>query len=469
MVDCSLTLCHLNIQSLLANVNVNQHVSSQYSKLDEICTTLVHDLNFDIIALSETWLNVTHLDSDINIENYESFRKDRGHGRGGGLLIYVKNEVPCIRRADLESGNGCEMMCIEARCGANGSKKVIICLFYRPPGQNADEINNFIIDVQICLDQIYNEKPDCIVLTGDFNDRSIMFYEDHPTSEVGNRLRDLVVCNNMFQLIEQPTHFTQTAAYILDLIITDSPGYICESGTLLPICELHHVPVYAKFSIYKYKPPSIARQVWHYKNAEWEALNTELCNITWLDSTDQNTDVDTLVTALTSKYIDTAKKHIPVRNIRIRSKDKPWVTPKLRKLIRLRNRWSGTFNRTKHEDHKVIRNMYRSQVKQEFWKLKKSYFERQMYKLNDPNLSCKTFWSIAKQLYGNKLKKPIPTLIDNNVNYVTDVSKANLLNEYFANQSTLPPPSPTYQLPEFRYLTDTRLGQIQTTPYNITK
>ena len=469
MAQYNLTLCHLNIQSLLANVNVNQHVSSQYSKLDEIYTILVNDHSFDIIALSETWLNAAHLDSDVKIDNYEHFRKDRGHGRGGGLLIYVKNDIPCIRRADLESTMGCEMMCIEVRCGTNGSNKAIVCLCYRPPGQTIDEINNFIIDVQTSLDQFYSEKPDCIALTGDFNDRSVMFYEDHPTSELGNRLRDLVVCNNLFQLIEQPTHFTQTSAYILDLVITDSPGYICESGTLLPICELHHVPVYAKFTFYKYVPPSINRQVWHYNNADWEALNTDLSNITWTEILDQYMDMDTIVSRFTSTYIDTARKYIPVRNVKLRSKDKPWVTPHLRKLIRLRNRWSGRYNKTKCEEHKAIRNMYRSQVKQEFRCLKKSYFDKQMYKLNNPNISCKTFWGIAKQLYGNKLKTNIPTLIDNNVNYVTDISKANLFNEYFANQSTLPPPPPTYQLPEFQYLTDTRLSQIETTPYQVSK
>ena len=75
----------------------------------------------------------------------------------------------------------------------------------------------------------------------------LFFYEDHPTSEIGTKLRDIVLCNNMFQLIDQPTHFTDTSAYILDLMITDSPGYISESGTLNPICDLHHVPIYTKY------------------------------------------------------------------------------------------------------------------------------------------------------------------------------------------------------------------------------
>ena len=467
--ESNLTLCHLNIQSLLANVNVNQCVLSQYSKLDEICTTLVYEHNFDIIALSETWLNTTHMYNDIHIENYECFRKDRGYGRGGGLLIYVKQEIPCVRRMDLESCNGCEMLCIEVRCGSNGSDKAIVCLCYQPPGQNAEEINNFTLDIQTCLDHMYNEKPDCIVLTGDFNDRAVLFYEDHPTSELGNKLRDLVTCNNLFQIIEHPTHFTQTSAYILDLIITDSPGYAFDYGTLLPICELHHVPVYAKFSILKYKPPPIARDVWHYKNADWEGLNAELSSVNWMNMFEQSADIDDTVMHFTTNFLDTAKKYIPVRKVRIRTKDKPWVTPYLRKLIRLRNRWSGTFNRTRNENHKQIRNMYRSKVKHEFRKLKKSFFLNQMNKLNDPNLSCKTFWSIAKQLYGNKMKKPIPTLIDNAINYVTDESKAELLHDYFTEQFTLPPPSPSYHLPEFTYLTNKRLDQIETTPYQVSK
>ena len=461
-----LSVCQLNVQSLLAGVDLTKHIQSQTCKLDEIYTTLVTDLKFDIIALTETWLTNNHSDVDIAIEKYTCFRKDRNNGRGGGLAVYVLNDLHCKRRYDLEHGIiACEMLWLEVYYGTH---KILLGTCYRPPGQNGDEITYFLIDVQSCFDSIYSENPECIILTGDFNDRSVLFDEEHPTSELGVRLRDLIFQNNMFQLITEPTHFTDNSAYILDLMITDSPGYVKECGVLPQICELHHAPVYSRFSITRHKLTTITREVWHYKNADTIGLNTALQNVDWSNII-HNSSVEMAVNQVTNKYLQTARDFIPVRKVKIRSKDKPWVTLGLRKLIRLRNRWSGIYNRSKREDHKLMRNIYRSRVKNEFRRLKHEYFENQLHKLNNPSINGKTFWSIAKKLYGNKIKQEIPTLIHNDCHYTRDEDKASLLNTYFAKQSTLPPPLPNYSLPVFDYLTDERLTDIHVTPYQVSQ
>ena len=48
--------------------------------------------NFDIFAGSESWLNDTIIDSEIAIEGYQVYRKDRPNSIGGGVCLYVKNE-----------------------------------------------------------------------------------------------------------------------------------------------------------------------------------------------------------------------------------------------------------------------------------------------------------------------------------------------------------------------------------------
>ena len=51
--------------------------------------------NFDIFAVCESWLNDTVLDSEIAIEGYQVYRKDRSNSIGGGVCVYVKNEYAC--------------------------------------------------------------------------------------------------------------------------------------------------------------------------------------------------------------------------------------------------------------------------------------------------------------------------------------------------------------------------------------
>ena len=49
---------------------------------------LVLSENADIVAITETWLNATILDSEINIDGYTLLRKDRiDNKRGGGVAL----------------------------------------------------------------------------------------------------------------------------------------------------------------------------------------------------------------------------------------------------------------------------------------------------------------------------------------------------------------------------------------------
>ena len=49
----------------------------------------------DIICVTESWTNSDHTDAFLRIDGYEIScrydRKDTENGKGGGLLIYVKN------------------------------------------------------------------------------------------------------------------------------------------------------------------------------------------------------------------------------------------------------------------------------------------------------------------------------------------------------------------------------------------
>ena len=49
---------------------------------------LVLSENDDIVAITETWLNATILDSELNIDGYTLLRKDRiDNKRGGGVAL----------------------------------------------------------------------------------------------------------------------------------------------------------------------------------------------------------------------------------------------------------------------------------------------------------------------------------------------------------------------------------------------
>ncbi len=51
----------------------------------------------DVIAITETRVNSNHLMSKLSIAGYESFHKNRGYKRGGGVICYVKSTLSALK------------------------------------------------------------------------------------------------------------------------------------------------------------------------------------------------------------------------------------------------------------------------------------------------------------------------------------------------------------------------------------
>ena len=50
----------------------------------------------DIITLTETWLDDNFLDSELHLNDYNIFRKDRSNRHGGGVLLAIKDQISRI-------------------------------------------------------------------------------------------------------------------------------------------------------------------------------------------------------------------------------------------------------------------------------------------------------------------------------------------------------------------------------------
>lgn len=83
----------------IAHVNIN----GIRNKMDSISAEL---LKYDIICISETKLNNTVQTRDLELDGFRlPLRKDRQTNSGGGLIIYINNNIAYKRRQDLESNN----------------------------------------------------------------------------------------------------------------------------------------------------------------------------------------------------------------------------------------------------------------------------------------------------------------------------------------------------------------------------
>ena len=69
------------------------------------------------------------------------------------------------------------------------------------------------------------------------------------------------------QLISEPTHLLPNSLSCIDLIFTDQPNLVVDSGvhpSLHPNC--HHQIIFCKFNLVIEYPPPYERLVWNYKH-----------------------------------------------------------------------------------------------------------------------------------------------------------------------------------------------------------
>ena len=77
---------------------------SLFPKVDEL-TALLSTNHTDLVAITESWLNNDIDNSLLSINGFNLFRKDRVFGRGGGVCVYLKDDIPCKQRVDLENSH----------------------------------------------------------------------------------------------------------------------------------------------------------------------------------------------------------------------------------------------------------------------------------------------------------------------------------------------------------------------------
>ena len=175
---------------------------------------------------------------------------------------------------------------------------VILCgVCYRPPYQSADDERLFFEHLQWCFDKIKScgHCFSAVVLLGDFNAHCNFADTSTPNSDIGNKLFIFLEFNSLYQLVDEPTRITPTGESILDLFISDSPGFFISSGSLSPPANCYHNIVYAILNCRKYKPRSFPRKVWNFKNIDSSALNNALLNANWDEILgDTSSDIDTL-------------------------------------------------------------------------------------------------------------------------------------------------------------------------------
>jgi hypothetical protein len=456
-----ISICHVNIQSIYLRID-DYHTR----KVDEIQALLINDHQMDIICLSETWLGNDINTTQVDIQGYKFHRKDRLTNIAGGVGMYITDLIPNRRANELEPPS-IDLLWVEFKLRG---KKILVGSCYRPPGQNVDEVDNFISELTDSPDLVFQSRPESIFLLGDFNDATTTWDSDHPRSELKLKLFDLVNAQDLHQLITEPTHYGPYTANILDLIITDSPGYVIDQhqNTLPPIGSKHLV-VCVKLRLNYRRDKAYTREVWNYKKGDYQGLLQELEFIPWATGLTTFDDIDDMADYWQKSFMNACRLKIPNRMVKIKPTDKPWFNHDVKLAIRNRNRCFKRHKRTKLLTH--YEDWKRSAREANFqMNLARATHKNKIKSLlMETSTGEKKYWKIAKQVYGNKKILGIPSLMVADKPITTSGEKAEHFNAYFALQQHLPPAILNQRLPPAIFHTNERLSTIITTPTEVQK
>lgn len=120
-------ILHLNSRSII-------------NKIDE-CRLMVNLLSPHILCVSESWLKPDISDIEIEINGYNSYRKDRIGRTGGGILVYIKKEL-IVDQIETEMN---ELDLIQLNIKYIKSKPFRLIAYYRPSSTTSTTDEKFLI------------------------------------------------------------------------------------------------------------------------------------------------------------------------------------------------------------------------------------------------------------------------------------------------------------------------------------
>ena len=385
------------------------------NKLNDL-SILINDHDPDLILISETWCNEDISNALLNIPGYiiePELRKDRNdtmNGIGGGVLVYVRNDL-IIKPINVENEFNMFVQFEVINSQNKDDKGLTITLLYRPP--RSREQNT----LELC--KLINNAPENSIFIGDFNFPAInwLTFESDRFSEP---FLQCVNENNFEQLVEFPTH---VRGNILDLVLSNRPDIITNVESLGNLSTSDHSIICVDVN-FRSKFNSSSELIIDWKNGDVNGLKNYLGSVNWIaELRDKDTeDSWTFIKEKINTGINTFIPKIPRR----RGNNHQWMTKGVKKLVRQKQRHYNLYMNTRSDEHYVQFKKTEKMCKKAIRSAKRK-FEQKIAK----NGNKRPFNSYIKSKTSSRLN--IGPLKSGN-NLITDnLEMATVLNQQFSS------------------------------------
>ena len=411
------------------------------------------------MVITESKLDNTIPNNLLIIPGYhEPIRHDRPVNGiyGGGVLIYVANNLVFQHKQDLQS-NRFEHVWVDVRVN---NTVFAINAFYRPPNESLVDHQKFIEFAENTLSILSNySSAKYKVITSDLNFGNC--YSKCPIlnpKPLDSIAPDVFSSHGFLQLIDIPTRITLNCLSLIDLIFVNQPDDVICHGTLPKIAD--HDGVVVSFNTKNIKPKIKTRIIYDYKNADEEGLIKYIKEYNFQHSVFTH-PVFEQADIFSNILKEAFSQFIPSKSVDIRPTDQGWCNSFTRLLLRKKNRNYLFYKKCEMDYQKCLKENNPSpelvtrllnRKNKAFHssreaandstkanrRAKSSFYNTVNDTLRNHSLSAKKKFSILLKLMKNNKFSNIPPLVENNITVQDPLEQSNIFNKHFAAKATVP-------------------------------
>ena len=195
---------------------------------------------YDLIGIVESWGTDAVYDSELAIQGFKMLRIDRRESKGGGLLLYIREDLEAVECNDTMGNQFKESLWCTIRTASKS--KLLVGLIYWSPA--SDELNN---EALLNLLQQATQRNDVehVMIMGDMNYPDIDFLnnmvnagEHAASSKLFEKTQDLFLHQHVTNVTRIRSDQTPSILYY---VFTDDRNLIDEIDYLAPLGKSDHL------------------------------------------------------------------------------------------------------------------------------------------------------------------------------------------------------------------------------------
>lgn len=404
--------------------------------------------DYDMVILTETWLNDSISSNELFDDRYVVYRRDRGdtsysHKKdGGGVLIAINKKIKSKRVSHWESQLEDLWVIVDLPVSCD-VHQIAFCAVYLPPPVNRSRLEYFIDG----CNKVFDKSLRCCIL-GDFNLSNINWSFLGDTTNVYSvpslcqPLVDFININGL----HQHNTVVNDSNKVLDLVLSDlSSCNVNESHNSMSSIDRFHPPL--DIDITLINDPKLpfnknsSRRNFH--RADYGNIFQQLRKYDWESIFNNISDVDGMVTIFYQKIRSIIEEFVPIVSNR-KNQYPPWYDIKIIRALKEKLNTRRRFKKYKNPRDGLELELLSSRCS----KMVKDCYNRYIRNLEDIiTENPKYFWTYIKAKRGGTSTYPIS--MSNELITTSDGSQiCELFSKHFESVYDVNELSDNYQIEE---------------------